>query len=76
VTILSITSTAPPSGARYLYARWPGSLLSMLSVFADFERAMMMKRTKSGPGGGTAARGSCFGGPKLVPSEEDAVRAS
>jgi hypothetical protein len=48
----------------------------MLSVFADFERAMMMKRTKSGPGGGTAARGSCFGGPKLVPSEEDAVRAS
>src|SRR5262249_25973190 len=51
------------------------ALFGMLSVFADFERAMIVERTKAGMAR-ARAQGKIIGRPRLAPGLEDAVRAS
>ena len=51
------------------------ALFGMLSVFADFERAMIVERTKAGLAR-AKAQGKALGRPKVAPAVEDAVRAS
>jgi DNA invertase Pin-like site-specific DNA recombinase len=51
------------------------ALFGMLSVFADFERAMIVERTKAGLAR-ARAQGKLIGRPKVAPALEDAVRAS
>jgi DNA invertase Pin-like site-specific DNA recombinase len=51
------------------------ALFGMLSVFADFERAMIVERTKAGLAR-ARAQGKLFGRPKVAPQLETAVRAS
>ncbi len=50
-------------------------MFGMLSVFADFERAMIVERTKAGMAR-ARAEGKVIGRPKLASGVEDAVRAS
>ena len=51
------------------------ALFGMLSVFAEFERAMIVERTKAGLAR-AKAQGKALGRPKLSPEAEAAVRAS
>jgi DNA invertase Pin-like site-specific DNA recombinase len=51
------------------------ALFGMLSVFADFERAMIAERTKAGMAR-ARAQGKVIGRPRLPMAVEDAVRAS
>jgi DNA invertase Pin-like site-specific DNA recombinase len=51
------------------------ALFGMLSVFADFERAMIVERTKAELAQ-ARAQGKLIGGPKVTPELETAVRAS
>jgi DNA invertase Pin-like site-specific DNA recombinase len=51
------------------------ALFGMLSVFADFERAMIVERTKAGLAR-ARAQGKVIGRPRVTPAVEDAVRAS
>jgi DNA invertase Pin-like site-specific DNA recombinase len=51
------------------------ALFGMLSVFADFERAMIVERTKAGLAR-ARAQGKLIGRPKVAPELENAVRGS
>jgi DNA invertase Pin-like site-specific DNA recombinase len=51
------------------------ALFGMLSVFSDFERAMIVERTKAGLAR-AREQGKVIGRPKIASTVEDAVRAS
>jgi DNA invertase Pin-like site-specific DNA recombinase len=51
------------------------AMFQMIGVFAEFERAMIVERTKAGLAR-AKAQGKLIGRPRLAPALEDAVRAS